>query len=51
MKTWKNIQLNVLPAYDNRYIKTKRYTYGDKVYTNFRCGLNVIEDLVESVNT
>ena len=32
-------------------MKTKRRTYGDKVYTNFRCGLNVIEDCVESINT
>ena len=27
----KNIQWNFLPVYDNRYIKTKRRTYGDKV--------------------
>ena len=33
---FKNIQLNFLPVYDNRYIKTKRRTYGDNVYTNFR---------------
>ena len=39
----KNIKLNALPAYDDRYIKTKIRTYGDKVYTNFR-GLNVPED-------
>ena len=42
----KNIELNALPVYDNRYIKTKIRTYGDKVYTNFR-GLNVPEDDVE----
>ena len=29
--------------YDDRYIKTKRRTYGGKVYTNFR-GLYVPED-------
>ena len=46
----KNIHLNVLPVYDNRYIKTKRITYVDKIYTNFR-GLNMPEDGVESVNT
>ena len=28
--------MNVLPFYDDRYIKTKIRTYGDKVYTNFR---------------
>ena len=39
----KNIELNVLPVYDNRYIKTKIRTYGNKVYTNF-CGLNVPEN-------
>ena len=42
--------MNVLPVYDNRYIKTKRGTYGDKVFYNFR-GLNVPEDGVESANT
>ena len=36
----KSIELNALPVYDNRYIKTKIRTYGDKVYANFR-GLNV----------
>ena len=39
----KNIKLNTLPVYDDRYIKTKIKTYGDKVYTNFR-GLNMPED-------
>ena len=38
-----NIKLNALLVYDDRYIKTKIRTYGDKVYTNF-CGLNVPED-------
>ena len=30
-----DIELNVLPIYDDRYIKTKLRTYGDNVYTNF----------------
>ena len=38
--------MNALPIYDDRYIKTKIRTYGDKVYTNFR-GLNVSEDYTE----
>ena len=42
----KNIELNVLPAYDDRYIETKIRTYSDKVYTNFR-GLNAPEDNIE----
>ena len=41
----KNIQLNVLPVYDKRYIKTKTRTYGDKVYANF-CGLNVLYKII-----
>ena len=40
----KNIKMNALPAYDDRYIKTKIRTYGDKVYTNFR-DLNVPDDI------
>ena len=40
------IQLNALPAHDDRYIKTKIRTYGNKVYTKFR-GLNVPEDDIE----
>ena len=40
---WKNIELNALLVYDDRYIKTKICTYGDKVYTNF-IGINVSED-------
>ena len=39
----KSIELNALPIYDDRYIKTKIGTYGDKVYSNF-CSLNVPED-------
>ena len=42
----KDIELNVLSVYDNRYIKTKIRTYGDKVCTNFR-GLNVPGDNTE----
>ena len=41
----KNIELNALPVYDDRYIKTKMRTYGDKA-TNLR-GLNVLEDDIE----
>ena len=43
---FKNIKFKVLPVYDDRYIKTKIRTYGNKIYTNFR-GLNVPEDHVE----
>ena len=43
----KNIELNALSVYDDRYIKTKIRTYDDKVYTNF-CGLNVPEDDIKS---
>ena len=42
----KNIELNALPAYDDRYIKTKIRTYGDKVFTNFH-GLNLQQDDIE----
>ena len=42
----RNIELDALPVNDDRYIKTKIQTYGDKVYTIFR-GLNVPEDGVE----
>ena len=42
----KNIKLNALPFYDDRYIKIKIRTYGDKVYTKF-CGLNMSGDGVE----
>ena len=38
-----NIELNFLPVYDDKYIKTKIRTYGDKVCTNFH-GLNVPEN-------
>ena len=42
----KNIKLNALPVYEDRYIKSKIRTFGDKVYTKFR-GLDVPEDDVE----
>ena len=42
----KNIELNALPVYDYRYIKTKIRTCGDKIYTIIR-GLNVPEDDIE----
>ena len=42
----KSINLNTLPAYDDRYIKPKIRTYGDKSDTNFR-GLNVPKDDIE----
>ena len=41
----KNIELNALPVYGDRY-KNQIRTYGDKVYTNFR-GLIVPEVGVE----
>ena len=43
IKDLKNIKLNALPVYGDRYITTKIRTYGDKVYTNFR-GLDVPKD-------
>ena len=42
IENFKSIELNALPAYDDRYMKTKIRIYGDKVYTNI-CGLNVPE--------
>ena len=39
----KNIELNALPGYDNRYIKTKIRKYSGKVYNDFR-GLNMPDD-------
>ena len=35
-----------MPVYDDKYIKTKIRTFGDKVYTNFR-GLNTPENDIE----
>ena len=46
MTSYQKNNLNNLPVYDDRYIKTKIRTYGDKVYTKFR-GLNVLEDGTE----
>ena len=46
LKTSKNIELNALPVYDERYIKNKIRAYGNNVYTNFR-KLNVPEDDME----
>ena len=37
IEDFKNIKLNALPEYYDRYINTKIRTYGDKVYTTF-CG-------------
>ena len=42
----KNMELNALEVYDDRYIKSKIRTFGDKVYTNF-CSLDVQEDDME----
>ena len=42
----KNIELNALPVYDDRYIKNKIRTYDNKVYTNFH-DFNVPEDDIE----
>ena len=41
-----NVELNASPVYDDRYIKSKTRTYGDKVYINFR-GLNLREEYIE----
>ena len=38
--------MDVLPVYDDRYMKTKIRTHGGKVYANFR-DLNVPEDGAE----
>ena len=46
VKGLKNMKLNALPVYDDRYIKTKISTFGDEVYANV-CGLNVPEDDIE----
>ena len=44
IEDFKKIKLNALLPYDDRYIKTKIRTYGDKVYV---CGLNMSEDDLE----
>ena len=46
IKGFKNIELNTLLVYDNRYIKTKIRTHGIKVYINF-LALNMLENGVE----
>ena len=46
IKYLKNIELVLLLVYDDKYIKTKIRTYGDKVYTNI-CSLNMPEDGIE----
>ena len=38
--------MNALPVYNDRYIKSKTRTYGDKICTSFG-GINVPEDDVE----
>ena len=43
---FENIQLNALPVYDGKYVKTKIRTYDDNVHANF-CGLKVPDDGVE----
>ena len=45
LKIFKKNELNALPVYDDRYIKTKIITFGDKVYTNIH-DLNVPENLL-----
>ena len=42
IESLKKFELNTLPVYDIRYIKTKIRTYGDKIYTDVR-DLNVPE--------
>ena len=49
IKDIKNIKLNAFTGYDDRYIKTKRRTYDDKVYNNFR-GLSVLQDDIEYIS-
>ena len=41
----KNIKLNALPDYDDRYKKTNIRLYQDKIYTNFR-SLNMPEAMI-----
>ena len=44
---WNQIELNALPVYDDKYIKTKIKRYGAKGYTNSHTSLNVLEDDIE----
>ena len=41
-----SIELNALPLYNDKYVKTKIRGYGDKAYANF-LGLNILEDGVK----
>ena len=43
IKVLKTIELNAFPVYDDRYLKSKIRTHGDKVYTNF-VGLKNLEN-------
>ena len=36
IEDFKNIELNALPVYDDRFITNNISTHGDKVYANFR---------------
>ena len=46
IENFKNIELNALPGYDDKCIKTKMRTHDEKVYTYFR-GLNVPENEIK----
>ena len=46
IKDLKDVELNALPVYDDRYIRPIIRTCGAKIYTNFRT-LNVPEDVIE----
>ena len=45
----KDIELNYLPVYNDRYIKTKIRTYRDRVYTNFRV-VQMCQKIIQNVN-
>ena len=45
-KSNKSFCIDALPVYDDRYIKTKVRSYGDKCYANFR-GLNIPVDDID----
>ena len=42
----KNIELNTLPVYNDRYIKIKTRAYEDNIYNDF-CGLKELQDGAE----
>ena len=48
IKNFKNIELNTLPIYDDRYIKNKIRTYVDNVYTNFLVQMS--QRMIQNVN-